>query len=529
MKFVHPILLKPFVSFKRKFLRINSIKMTIKKLFFIFLLFVSFTIKAQVGIGTASPYAQLDVVSSNQTTPANTDGILIPKIDTFPASNPTALQQGMLVYLTTTATFASVSRSRGFYYWDNFSTNWIGIQTNPTSNWNIVGNATTSPATNFLGTTDDKDLVFRRNNSRSGYIGDPYYDPSTFNYNNGNTSFGANSMLNPSVNIATQAGVRNTGFGVNVMPSLSSGYNNIGIGDFALFSNTSGFLNIGIGSGALFTNSTANNNVAIGRNTLTTSNGNFNTAIGNAALRQNSVGNNNTAFGFESLRNVLGTGNVGLGYQAGRLETGSNRLYIANSNADAVNALIYGEFDTKILRVNGTLQIGDPTTTGYIMPVTRGTLGQVLQTNSTGVVTWQTPVNSYSVMRSNLSANQTVSSTGWQKINFNSSLFDTNSEFSTATSRFTAIRAGYYEINAGFHSFNKSDSEYYGISVYKNGLEYQETSSHHYGDKLISRTINCVISLVPGDYLEIYIFNGNAPTTIDGYAGKTYFEVKQIK
>ena len=504
--------------------------MEIKKILFYCIFLISFISKAQVGIGTPSPYAQLDVVSSNQALPANNDGILIPKIDTFPAVNPTALQQGMLVYLTTTTTFASVSRTRGFYYWDNPTTNWIGIQTNPTSNWNIVGNATTNPATNFLGTTDDKDVVFRRNNIRAGYIGDPYYDSGTFNYNNGNTSFGANSMLNPSINIGTQAGVRNSAFGVNVMPSLSTGYNNIGMGDFALFSNTTGFLNIGIGSGALYSNSTANNNVAIGRNTLTTSNGNLNTAIGNAALRQNVSGNNNTAIGFETLRNVLGSGNVGLGYQAGRLETGSNKLYIENSNADANGALIYGEFDTNIVRVNGTLQISNPASApGYSLPIVRGTAGQVLQTDGVGGTSWSNSLNSLSLVRTNLSGNQTVGSTGWQKITFNTIVFDTNSEFNTTTNRFTATKTGYYEINAGFHTFNKADAEYYGIAVYKNGVEYQETSSHHYGDKLISRIINCTINLIPGDYIEIYIFNGNAPSTIDAYTGKSYFEVKQIR
>ena len=78
---------------------------------------------AQVGINTVTPNAQLEIKSSNEATPSNTDGILIPKIDAFPVTNPTASQQGMLVYLTT----ASGSNPSGFYYWDNNSTTWIGI------------------------------------------------------------------------------------------------------------------------------------------------------------------------------------------------------------------------------------------------------------------------------------------------------------------------------------------------------------------------------------------------------------------
>ena len=45
---------------------------------------------AQIGIGTTTPNATLDIRPSNQATPANTDGVLIPRIDTFPATNPTA-------------------------------------------------------------------------------------------------------------------------------------------------------------------------------------------------------------------------------------------------------------------------------------------------------------------------------------------------------------------------------------------------------------------------------------------------------
>jgi len=56
---------------------------------------------SQVGINTTTPNAQLDIRSSNQVTPSNNDGILIPKIDAFPATNPTTAQNSMMVYLTT--------------------------------------------------------------------------------------------------------------------------------------------------------------------------------------------------------------------------------------------------------------------------------------------------------------------------------------------------------------------------------------------------------------------------------------------
>lgn len=85
--------------------------------------FVAFTSNAQVGINTTTPNAQLEIKSSNQVTPSNTDGLLIPKVDVFPATNPTAAQQGMMVYLTTT----SGSNVPGFYYWDNTTTKWLSF------------------------------------------------------------------------------------------------------------------------------------------------------------------------------------------------------------------------------------------------------------------------------------------------------------------------------------------------------------------------------------------------------------------
>lgn len=52
--------------------------------------------------------------------------------------------------------------------------------------WSITGNAGTTPGTNFIGTTDDQDIVFKRNNIFAGRI---QYN----GLNLGNTSFGVNS------------------------------------------------------------------------------------------------------------------------------------------------------------------------------------------------------------------------------------------------------------------------------------------------------------------------------------------------
>ncbi|WP_298224545.1 hypothetical protein [Flavobacterium sp.] len=486
--------------------------------------------------------------------------------------------------------------------------------------WQTTGNSGTSPATNFFGTTDNQDIVFKRFGIRAGYIGDPSYDGS-FNYNNGNTSFGANSMLNPTINFASQFGVRNSAFGANVMPGITTGQRNTGMGDFALFSNTTGSENTAIGSGAMFSNTTSNFNVAIGRQAMTTYNAPFlantgNTAVGFAALRNSVTGTNNVALGYEALRAVTGNGNVGIGFQAGRAETGSDKLYIENSSADANGALIYGDFSTNILRVNGQVQVGNPAVTGYAFPTARGTNTQVLQTNgagstawvdtttlaitendpqvssatintipkwngttlvdgvavddgtnigigitpsagnklevngktkttdfqmtngaannavlqsdATGNASWVVPA-SMSLVRTNLNANQSLTTSGWQIVNFNTVLFDINTEFDTGTNRFTALKTGYYEVNAGYHTNDQSNTQLYSIGLYRNGFLYQQNTGNHSNLGAVSRTINCVVYLTAGQYIEIFAENYQAGVNIDSYPGKTYFEVKQIR
>jgi len=90
---------------------------------------------------------------------------------------------------------------------------------------------------------------------------------------------------------------------------------------------------------------------------------------------------NSVAVGYQA-GNSSSASSIFVGYQAGSAETNSNRLYIENSNS--ATPLIYGEFDNDILRVNGTLQVGDPAGTGYALPAATGTTGQILSVNASG-------------------------------------------------------------------------------------------------------------------------------------------------
>lgn len=405
-----------------------------KKILLLFFVLTCFMSTAQVGIGTTTPGATFDVTATNPTGPStNVDGILIPRISRQRAQVMTGTPTSTLVYIddvvsgTASGTTVNVT-SVGFYFFNG--TIWERIAAGLSTDWSLIGNSGTNATTNFLGTTDDVDLIFRRNNLRAGRLG------------LNNTSFGLNS-LNPAA-----TGIRNTAIGANVLNANTTGTLNTGIGENTLFSNTTGSENVAIGVGNLFSNTTGNQNTSLGRNAMTTNStgssntalgylalrantsGNFNTSVGRASLlanttgientsvgvnsltantignnntavgvqssRENTTGSNNTAIGFQSLfSNLTGSNNVAIGNQAGFSETGSNRLYIENSNANADNALIYGEFTTgaKVLRTNSQFQIGNPTVTGYSFPTTRPATvaGQILQYNALGALSFQAP------------------------------------------------------------------------------------------------------------------------------------------
>lgn len=83
----------------------------------------------------------------------------------------------------------------------------------------------------------------------------------------------------------------------------------------------------------------------------------WNTYIGGSAGYTNSTGEQNTFIGSSAgYSNSAGTGNVFIGYKAGYNNTeGSNLLYIHNSDTDT--PLIYGEFDNRIVKIHGQLQM----------------------------------------------------------------------------------------------------------------------------------------------------------------------------
>jgi len=188
---------------------------------------------------------------------------------------------------------------------------------------------------------------------------------------------GCNNFAVGSNALRTNCGSNNIANGYYAMLNNSTGCNNIGNGCRALNYNQTGCNNIGIGSGSICGNYAGCNSVAIGHQSLlgklyishsnnigigyqtlyNNTTGCHNIASGCLALTCNGSGNSNIAIGVAAGYCTTGNTSVFLGNQAGCFEKTGSKLYIENSGANCSNALIYGEFDNDILKLNACTYI----------------------------------------------------------------------------------------------------------------------------------------------------------------------------
>jgi hypothetical protein len=219
---------------------------------------------AQIGIGTTTPQGALDIV----TVTGAHNGLLIPRVpltigtnNALPLVFPTVSE---MIYNTSTVGGATP----GFYFWNG--TSWVRFATGATTGWLTTGN-TVGASGSFIGTLDNFDVAFRRNNTASGFI------------SSSSTAIGVSAL-------AANTGSNNTAFGTNALAANNSPGDNTAIGTNALAANT-------LNSGA----------------------GNFNTAVGSSSLAALNGGARNTAFGALALSAASGNAsldNVAVGYNA---------------------------------------------------------------------------------------------------------------------------------------------------------------------------------------------------------------------
>ncbi|MBR9844764.1 MAG: hypothetical protein GYB35_01010 [Algicola sp.] len=551
---------------------------------------------AQIGIGNTNPNAQLDI--SAGAIASEKDGLLIPRLNEYP-TGVGANQNGMLVFIT-----GNGIPTKGFYYWDNDAMNWISFGSSNVEKINdlIDGKSDTTGSSVFLGVSSGSNDDGTDNKNVG--IG---FESLSENINGGaNTAIGYQSL-----NKNTQ-GAANIAIGTYSLTDNTIGNSNIAIGHQGLGNNTSGEDNVVIGRMALAGNLTGNMNVSIGNYSLLgNDSGENNVAIGSYAMRFNETGSRNVSLGMFSGMQNLGNRSVFIGYEAGYFETNSHRLYIENSNANSDNALIYGEFDTNILRTNSEFQIRNPSSGGYAFPITDGTSNQVLSTDGNGQLTFvnintlftdndnqtidhfnlnsttlelsiendgeahqtvdlsslntdnqtidnfnlngttleislendgetnqtvdlsslQSPnISNFSLARITLNASQTISNTGYTKLNFGNVDFDINSDFDTINDEFIAPTDGYYRINTICRTYGVSSGTYlYGLAIYVNGTRVRLKRYNQTGTANFVRTLDNVVALNAGDTVDIRFYNNSGSISITSGSQETALVIERIR
>jgi hypothetical protein len=203
----------------------------------------------------------------------------------------------------------------------------------------------------------------------------------------GNTAIGQRSMEK------NTTGHYNVAVGTESLTYNTAGYSNVAVGFNAMEKNVTGEENTAIGSNALKEAKAVGSNVAVGAEALRNGGGGSNLAVGGFALKEATKAHNNTAVGLGALtslttgkyntalgqraggENKTGEGCVFIGFEAGRNETGSNRLYIAND--ETTEPLIWGNFSAKELRFY-TNKLGFYGATPVVQPTKPTTLAEVI-------------------------------------------------------------------------------------------------------------------------------------------------------
>ena len=235
------------------------------------------------------------------------------------------------------STFLGLSDSTIYY---PFASNPKGYLTS-TNAWKTTGNAgtDTTASGNFIGTTDNRRLIFKVNNQISGYI-DQINHSTAFGYQA--LPMASNSIFTHSTAFGfrtfgselTSSSGGNTGVGAYAGYFTTSGQNNVAIGFQPFYKNTTGSNSIAIGTSALFNNTVSDNNVAVGGGALQAStSGKSNTAVGAYALNASTTGVRNAALGDSAfIKLVTGSHDIGLGWYAGAsMSTLYNTLAISDS------------------------------------------------------------------------------------------------------------------------------------------------------------------------------------------------------
>ena len=359
--------------------------------------------------------------------------------------------------------------------------------TNSGDSWKRTGNAVDA-STDFIGSTNDVNVIFKRNNVKAGFIGQ------------NNVALGRSALNN------TTPGNFNVAIGPDAL-AFNSGSFNIATGFESQYVNTSGTSNTSYGHASLRSNTSES----------------YNTAIGFESLR-NTTGGQNTAIGWQSLENLTtGGGNIGIGKLVNvPSPTANDQLSIGN--------VIYGTAMGNT--ANGKIGIGVPVPTEKLevdgktkttnLQVTAGAgINKVLISDASGNATWQNS-NANTGIHVSKNTTQTIVASTDVKIDFNTELTDDGNVFNTTTDEWTIPSDGFYHlgVTALFNTvFTTPTIVQMIISI--NGVYIKIKTFTIMGQ---SFDITTDLKLVANDKVTILIYqNSSGSASLNGSPNSIYF------
>jgi hypothetical protein len=158
-----------------------------------------------------------------------------------------------------------------------------------------------------------------------------------------------------------------------------------------------------------------------------------------------------------------------------------------------------------------------PDVTGTLVTNTSGSVSQAML--ASGVVGNGPAFSAYP------SASQTIASSTFTKLNVNTEVFDTNSNFDPTTNyRFTPTVAGYYQVTGCWYCASTSGQVI--TFIYKNGFGYQATGCPPTTVGVVMPVVAFVYMNGSTDYLELYVYqsSGSSINTIAARPDLNYFQ-----